>query len=265
VAVEQKAIPSFSADRSSGCSPLTIQFSNSSLAPANSFYRWDFGDGTISTDFNTIHSFNLPDFYTVRLYVVTPAGCVQSFNMPFIEVLSSPVASFGADPFTADIRNPYIKFRDESSDQIRSWEWNFGDGNGYSKIQNPSYIYKAAGDYMVNLVVTNNNGCHDSTTRFVHIGEIDYEIWIPNSFTPNGDGLNDVFNVTEIGVSDFEMVIFNRWGDAVFKTTDPQAGWNGKLNGNQSDCESDVYGYVITVKDRDSVKHIYRNKLKLLR
>ena len=99
----------------------------------------------------------------------------------------------------------------------------------------------------------------------MQIKDINFEVWLPNSFTPNGDGVNDLFSVNGIGLSEFKMIIVNRWNKTVFESNDPGTGWNGKENGTGADCKEDVYCYKIVIKDPYSFKHIYENKIKLIR
>ena len=115
-------------------------------------------------------------------------------------------------------------------DAIR-WNWTFG--NEYSTfIQNPSYTFQDTGQYPVRLVVTNNIGCKDSLTLLVDVEPI-VTYFLPNAFTPNNDGKNDEFigKGQFYGIKDFKFKIWNRWGELIFETNNPEEGWNGTYKG----------------------------------
>jgi gliding motility-associated-like protein len=131
------------------------------------------------------------------------------------------------------------------NDGITSSIWSIdGDTVSYDNIL--TYQFDGLGDHLVGLTAINYIGCTDYTEQVVNSSAI---VYIPTAFTPNGDGINDVFKVEVNSVQSYEIVIFNRWGDVVFQSTDPNQVWLGDFKGTQEYFDPNgVYNYRITVK-----------------
>ncbi|MBI5669851.1 MAG: PKD domain-containing protein [Chloroflexi bacterium] len=164
ITVEDPVIPppvaAFRTDKSSGDAPLAVQFINQSTGQMQSF-NWDFGDGTTSTDANPAHTYNNPGTYTARLTVVGPGG--QNTAQQIITVTqkpNAPVAGFVATP-TSGNAPLTVQFTNQSTGQITSYRWDFGDGT-QSDTQNPSHTYATPGTYTVTLTVTGPGGTDDA-------------------------------------------------------------------------------------------------------
>ncbi len=128
-------------------------------------------------------------------------------------------------------------------DKQVSWDWYFISNKGYfSSQQNPSYMFSDAGTYLVAMVVTNTWGCADTIIKKIVI-DSDLKLYVPNAFTPNGDGLNDIFQPKGRGLQKYTMAVFDRWANKVFETNDFSVGWDGSLRGNS--CTDDVYVWKI--------------------
>ncbi len=160
------------------------------------------------------------------MIIVTDSSSVGCTSVPdtcFVTVYPSPTALF--DTTSTGVWHNTWNFADLSTGgPITSWYWNFGDST-YSNQQNPTHIYNAAGTYTVTLIVTNSNGCIDTLVTTVTVNE---GILIPNVFSPNGDGWNDQFYISNSGVKEFSIEIFNRWGTKIFETTAPEIRWDGR-------------------------------------
>jgi gliding motility-associated-like protein len=159
-------------------------------------------------------------------------------------------------------QNGTVSFIDLSTG-ASNWNWNFGEGSS-STNQNPIYQYPEDGDYSVVLLVTDDFGCIDSTTiSFTINGDMD--IWIPSSFTPNGDGINDVFKPSGNGYSldGYQMVIYNRWGQQVFISTQFDKGWDGRVKGEELDINA-VFTYRILIRDILGKDHVYVGRVTTL-
>ena len=144
------------------------------------------------------------------------------------------------------------------------WLWSFGDGN-ISTEQNPSNQYTEVDTYIVQLIVTDDRGCID--TAFYEIKVIiPFHFYIPNSFTPNSNGTNEVFAPKGEGVLEegYEMLIYNRWGNLLFRTTEPYGSWDGRdKNGNL--LPTGVYVYTIKLKTSERKTKTYKGEITLLR
>jgi gliding motility-associated-like protein len=268
-------VVSFSADTVKGCSPLCTNFSDVSNDPnyALDRWHWDFGDGDTDDVSSPRHCFNSPGLYGVTLTVKDNKGCTNKLTIPnMIEVYTSPVPSFVMSPQPTTILNPNIQFSDRSTDQygpISAWQWNFNDPlsggvNDLSNLQNPMHQYGDTGIYCVNLTVTNIHGCKDSVTQCVVISN-NYSLYIPDAFTPNGDGLNDVFLPKGEAVQQYSMYIFDRWGTMIYYTNDINKGWDGTVNGGSKICPTDTYVYEINVTDGFNNTHSYIGKVTLIK
>jgi len=215
-----------------GCPPIDIEFSNLSK-PVDSTYKisWDFGDSTTSNSFKPIHSYSKVGVYSVSVELLSPIGCktFKKFNN-LIRIASNPIAEFDFSP-NSNITNlnPKVDFTDNSVGAT-SWNWSFGEQlERYSILKNPTYTFKDTGLHNIRLLITDKNGCTDSITKLIDvIPEI--RLYMPNAFTPNGDGLNDYLlpNGFYYGMKNYSFSIWNRWGEKIFETNDVNESWNGR-------------------------------------
>lgn len=172
-------------------------------------------------------------------YTNPSTGCVNFTSTPTL-VVAKPTADFHATPMEASLIDPVIAVTDESL-LADSWSWNFGDNLDLFTNQNESHTFADTGTYTITLIVT-NNGCLDTLSEDVRIVP-EFLFFMPTAFTPNGDSQNDFFGPQGAGVSSFEMVIFDRWGNALYQTTDMKKPWDGK------GASQGVYIYKIKAKD----------------
>lgn len=232
--------PSIFVDGSSVNTPSTI-----------SEYSWDFGDLQNSNAANPEHVYETSGTYIVTLTVTTSDGCSSSFQQDAF-VAPSPVADFEYAPLEIPVTNPTVQFTNTSTG-ADFYTWSFGFENETSTLENPEFTYpQSPNNYQVKLYATNIFGCIDSVTRQVVISSgVTY--YVPNSFTPNGDGINDQFIpiLTEgLDLNVYEFKIYNRWGEVVFSTTDALQGWDGKFDG--SNVEYGTYVWTLRVAHSDS-------------
>lgn len=248
-----------------GCAPFLMQFTDSSIVGTPASYLWDFGDGTSSTLSNPSHLYSNVGVYNVTLTITTVAGCIgtSTFFVPaMVTTTPSPVANFTGTPTQTSIFEPWISFTDLSSGEIK-WFYSFGDGQT-DTIPNPMHTYGYAGIFNVMEVVTNQFGCTD--TAYFPITIIpEYRFWIPNAFTPfNNDDINLVFMPVVLGVTDYEFLIFDRWGQLIFETQDIKKGWDGTYKGNK--CQIDIYVWKITYTDViDLLQHTHIGHVTLVK
>jgi len=260
VTVNPMPVPALSADVTSGCAPLCVTFSDLSTLASGTItaWGWDFGDNTTATQQNPpVHCYNTPGVYTVVLTVTTSAGCTQTITMPgYISVFAMPVADFGAGPQPTTVLNPTITFTD-SSTNAAAWLWSFGDILGSSSAQqNPTFSYTDVDCYQVILEVTSVGGCVDTSMQTVCIGP-DVSIYVPNTFTPDENGINDMFLPVTFGIDpdQYELWIFDRWGNMIFYSDELNEGWDGRVQGNSDICQVDTYVWKIKCKDLLGKKH----------
>lgn len=159
-------------------------------------------------------------------------------------------ASFNASSNVVSIANPLVYFTNTSTGAT-NYFWNFGDVSASNATTiNSSFNFPDTGCYAVKLWAYNELGCYDTAQTIVCV-EGDFTFYVPNCFTPNGDGHNEIFYPlgTEIDISSFEMYIFDRWGNQIFKSTNINIGWNGNVNGGNEMAQQDVYVWKIKLKD----------------
>ena len=230
-----------------GCNPVDVFLNNLSF-PIDSTYDifWDLGDGNTSTDLSPTNTYLEPGIFSVSVDIVSPIGCEASRGFPnLIRVLESPIADFTCDPMEANNFDRTVNFTDLSTN-AQGWQWDFG-GVGSSFVQNPTFEFPDTGIYRVLLTsfhpVTN---CPDTISKLLDVVP-SVEINFPNAFTPNNDSSNDLFlGVGFFGVVNYQMSIYNRWGQLVFETTNPREGWNGMEFNSGPQAPQGVYVYKVT-------------------
>lgn len=230
--------PLISADIVDGCYPIDVNFTNNTLPTMIASCLWNFGDGTSSTDCgDQFHTYDEAGVYDISLTVTSPDGCVgDTTYVALIETYEYPKADFGIFPNPINVFEPTAIMYDSSSSDVTSYEWAFGENGilGSSAVQNPSFTFPDDGpdSFDVTLIVTNQNGCKDTADNVVVMNGV-YNFYVPSGFTPNGDGVNDVFFPKGEGVDplDYEMYIFDRWGRKVFETSDATKTWDGTYLG----------------------------------
>ncbi len=259
---------------STGCEPFTAQFIiNSDIGD---FFEFDTDcDGTpeYSGPNNTFNfTYNQNGIYDVCIHVVnTITGCDTSLFIPeMIEVFDLPQAFFTANPEQTSILNPNIEFIDGSVGGF-NYNWNFGDNNSSAgtindliigdsltsgSITNPTHIYTDTGVYTITLIISNDEGCSDTYQQSIHV-EGDYILFAPSAFTPNGDGKNDIFFPQGVGIyrDHYEFYIFNRWGELIFESYNPEVGWDGTYMNKT--VQIDAYVWIIRTWDHNDKPHEY--------
>jgi gliding motility-associated-like protein len=210
--------------------------------------------------------------YTITLVVQNPVtGCVKSMTKTdYIEVFPQPVASFYANPSVASILDPNINFVNTSQGAV-SYMWDFGDpaatnGSNNSILTDPSHLYMYTGEYAVNLIATSNKGCVDIARIVVEI-KPDFALYIPNAFTPDENGRNDVFQPLGVGIDEdnYRMDIFDRWGENIFSSNNFRKGWDGSVKGGSKMAPQGVYIYKLQVTDTQGGKHPYVGHVTVIR
>ncbi len=234
-----------------GCAPADIFFDNLSF-PIDDTYDifWDFDDGADgSTEISPWHTFNEVGVYSVAVDITSPIGCTTDtlFN-DLITIVEDAVAGFDYTPDQPSSLLPTVDFIDESQRGAGVY-WDFGDG-GFSSQWNPTHTYQDTGIVQVMQIVTHINGCKDTLIKTIDIiPEVRY--YLPNAFTPNFDSTNDEYFGVGIldGATNFEMTIWNRWGEQIFQTNDPKEGWNGTKNNVGKQLPNGVYLVHVTYKE----------------
>ncbi len=242
------AIPT---NTTSGCNPLTIEY-NSTLVNTGTA-SWNFGDGNFGTGFPSTHTYTVPGVYTAVLSYTDAVGCVNTaVASSTVEVYEVPVAAFDASPDVASVVEANVQFTNQTSNlNDNTYEWNIGDLSSSTET-NPIYLFTNSGEYFVTLIATSSHGCQNTAIKKVTVTP-DVVLYVPNSFTPNGDGLNDQFQVflppTGVDYSTFSLTVYDRWGEVIYKTNDVNNFWTGAKNNSGNILKQETYIWKVSFKD----------------
>jgi gliding motility-associated-like protein len=245
-------IPQWTPDVVKGCDSLTVTFTNSSIT--GDTYLWTFGDGSTSTATNPTHTF-YNGYWNVTLTVTSPFGCVDSRTVSGqIQVIPAPIADFYIleNPTTPIVLSKATFHFINTSQFATYYWWEFGDGNS-STVVNPVYTYETDDTFAIQLIAVNDFGCADTANYYPLEIVPDGELFVPNAFSPNGDNLNETFDIGGVSVTDFNIDLFDRWGKVIFSTKDMQSGWDGYIN--DYPAPEGVYAFKIKATFQDG--HTY--------
>ena len=236
-----------------GCAPQTINFSIASPVLTEAYsISWDFGDGAQQAGLGVSHTYSNVGSYTPMLNIGAPNGCFLDSTLSTIVVEEAPVADFTFSPLQPNSLEPEVSFTNQSQG-ASDYNWSFANIGSSAEV-NPVFRFPdSAGTYPVRLVVTHPNGCTDTLEQLITLQAIN-DLYLPNAFSPNGDGVNDIFQAFGPlgGKNDFIMEVFDRWGGRVFSSTDPSSGWNGQMNNAGESLPMGVYVYYLTFKDTEN-------------
>ena len=198
-------------------------------------YLWDFGDGATSTQVAPTHVYTAKQGqFTVKLTAFNSLGCPQtSVLTDYIKIIGPPVADFSISPAAViSIPENTFKFTNESTNSPQTYQWSFGDGVS-SNLKDPTHMYADTGKYLVKLKVFNEQGCVDSTQKYVQIMGVPGYLYVPNSFIPGGTSLAlQKFTAIGVGIKSWRMSIYNKLGQVIWETTQlsdgkPVESWDG--------------------------------------
>ena len=255
----------FQAGPWTGCPPHSVSFTNMSTTETVTTYTWDFGDGSTSNAVSTSHMYMSPGVYPITLTMETGGYCVRTLELDgphAVEILPVPVAAIDVTPNQVDILNPVV-WVEYLGDQNVDCYYSFGDGGGIEGC-NGQYIYNDGGTFTITQTVVNEFGCTNTAEGQVSVsGSVFYA---PTAFTPDGDGLNDVWLPVVRGVSNYALRITNRWGELVFETNDPEEPWLGQMGTDgQHYCPNGVYLYRAVYFDQVGYPRVAEGHLHVAR
>jgi gliding motility-associated-like protein len=237
-----------------------IEFVDKSIVPSSSIkkYLWQFGDNDTSMLKQPKHTYLLSDTFNVKLRITTGYNCDYDTSDRVV-VYPVPTASFKTDPDQGTIVNPEIQITDMSigSDTLI---YDLGDGKT-SMMRNLANSYPDSGVFTLRQTVWNIYGCRDTFIKTITIRYL-YVFNAPTAFSPNSDGINDFYAPGGIGIKYYEMNIFNRWGEMVYRT-DNSTPWDGKYMGN--DVMEGMYAVTFKVRDFKGRWHFLKTSFLLLR
>lgn len=266
----------------SGCVPLCHTFTDHSVSTDGLLtqWSWNFSGGVpnISSSQNPGEiCYAIPGSFDASLFIASSFGCTayRSFKN-FIKVYSNPTADFNFNSELVGLNSPTITFNDQSSHNVVQWSWNFGDSsasfNG-DTVETHSYSSITGNDFyqfIASLVVTTAHGCKDSISKPLEI-KPEFTFFAPNAFTPNGDNDNNLFYAKGLGIKNYDIAVYDRWGLKIWSCHQQGSNipwdyfgnegmsssckWDGTLNGQN--VQQDVYVWKANVSDVFGKNHVY--------
>jgi gliding motility-associated-like protein len=251
-----------------GCETVETTFFNTTdPSTFSGTCLWDFGDGNTSFDCEQpVHIYTETGCYDVTLTVYSNEGCPSSAtNSNMVCVQDGPIADFTFDPLEVDFENPITSFINQS-ENASTYSWTFGE-LGTSTLINPKFTFPQENSetYEVCLVANSALGCSDTICKNIYVNA-EMFVYVPNAFTPDGDNINDILYVVgnDLHSYNFEFLIFNRWGNRIFESNNPDKGWNGTYNGRM--VQQGVYVWRLSLRKKNSSEsHVFNGHVTLLR
>jgi large repetitive protein len=248
-----KPVAAFTPLTTSGCNPVTVQFTN--LSTNSTSYSWTFTDGTSSSLASPSHTFSGPGVYGATLISTSNGTCSDTFSVAsLVTVFPEPVAAFNYNQVVVDeTPDGTISFTNLSTNSI-NYLWSFGDGDTSSAI-NPVHQYSAVGDYLLTLIASNQFGCIDTISDVV-VPDYFEGLFVPNAFiagSPDPD--LKYFLPKGKSLKEYKLMIYDTWGALMWESTllnadgSPAEGWDGTYLGQP--CHQDVYVWKIEARFLD--------------
>jgi gliding motility-associated-like protein len=261
---------SFQIDNQLGCDPHYVLMTSDFIEYQHiESMLWDFGDGTTAnTMASANHEYSEGGSYYPTLEITDDNGCVvkDTLEMP-VRVWPTPIAQFNVDEELILLPNTEFIFENNTLNG-ESYLWTF-DAYGTSSAIDTAFTFPPAteGNYQVKLLAYNQYGCTDSTYLQVVVEE-EIDLFVPNAFTPDGDGINDVWQLKGAGFQKdaYICAIFNRWGEKLFESSDPDDVWTGNYIGGGVFVPDGVYFYTITIRDtQNDINHLFEGHITIVR
>jgi len=247
------------------CTGADVKFKGSGVGTITK-YQWavDSTNGVTilpnDTTQNVIVNFTKPGTYTVTLYVTRNPGGLDS-SKKIITVIQSATALFATSSITTGVPQS-VSFTNGSINAPNGYVWNFGD-NGTSVQTNPLHTFVTAAAYTVTLIAYGNHWCNDTLSSPLIVVDT-AGLTMPNVFTPNGDGINDVFAPNAHGLKTLDCTIYDRWGAKVIDMDINLEYWDGYTTSGMA-CTAGTYFYTVTATDLNGKSYNLKGFIQLIR
>jgi gliding motility-associated-like protein len=257
--VNKAPVPNLNLNKNNQCEPFCFIY-DSKVKNQSQFVSYNFNGSDHLGD--SINVCLKAGQYTLNITTIGNNGCKETFLYPTpIVVYEKPVADFKWNPGTPNtVSDNHVIFYPSEYKDVNVWTWEingtmFGD-------KTPTYVFDTQGSYPISLMVTTIHGCKDTLTKVLSIKD-EFLLFMPNIFTPNGDGLNDVLNAKGLGIKTFDLTVFDRWGEVIFMSNDINKAWDGTFKGVM--CQDDIYVWKIDAVDMNSMKHTKTGHVTLMK
>ncbi len=232
-----------------------VVFSNTSIN-GNGAY-WSFGDNSASYDNDPVHYYASQGIYTVYLTSSPNMPCLNTTKQVIEIKYNSVTADF-------DFTNPALTYNANFinlSKNAQTFFWDFYDGTSSTQFE-PTHTYEQVGSYTVCLAAINYMGCTDTLCKKIDV-DAGWTFYVPNTFSPNDDKLNDIFYAYGTNIKDFKISVFDRWGEEIFNSSEIEYGWNGTFRGLP--VQDDIYIWKAEFNDLKNKNHSLTGHIQVLR
>jgi len=251
----------FTASGTSGCAPFDVALSaNFSTADTDVIYSW-FIDGVATGNSPILnYTFESQGCYDIQLDINSTNFCLSSTEaIDYVCVLPEPISQFTANPTVLTSPTQLVSFTNQSVNSAQ-YIWDFGNGNSSSNT-NPDYSITINNDFLeVFLTAISDEGCESTSSLILTLNET-YDLYVPNTFTPDSDEHNQTWGPVFLEGFDkfnFQLLVFNRWGEMVWESKDADARWDGTYSKSPYMCPDGIYTWKILYKQKDTDEKITR-------
>jgi gliding motility-associated-like protein len=231
-----------------GCPGTYVKFDATATAETPVFFIWNLGDDITSTQPDPLQLYENPGTYNVSMHAYTTSGCVADIHINLNDAVTihpAPTSGFIVQPDIITIDDPTVYVIDSTGTGV-TCIYQFSDGGSFEGFQG-NYTFSEFGRQSITQIITNEFGCTSTATGFINIGGTVF--FLPNSFTPDSDGINDAWLPSAIGVAEYNVRIYDRWGELFFESNDVKEPWQGNKRGSQYFVQDGIYNYIVTYQD----------------
>jgi gliding motility-associated-like protein len=252
----------FTAAPLSGCPPINLSTVNNTISNGSTIKNWDWQIGTTHyNEFAPSTTLTESGLYDIFIQATTSDNCiVDTLVQNYVDVYPMPEPVIYAPVTSYELTDDEMNLYNQSS-QAATYEWSL-----YNQLVSDNYdlVYPVTdtGHYLFQLMAITSYGCKDSTEIMITVNP-SFALYFPAAFTPNESGYNDTFEPKGYGIHEFEMLIFDRWGNLIFTSNDLIKGWDGMYKGQPA--ISDVYVYKCKIRDISKNAHYYTGAFTLVR
>lgn len=258
IGIDSIPIVAFEAFPSQGCAPLEVQLINQSIGNTFIDYTWEFTNGSMAIGDSSTLWFTQVGCYDAQFTVMSTLGCTYStIQQNAICTYPVPIAAFNNPNSSLSTIYNAGTFSNLSQG-ANSFLWNFGDGSTNDFEENPYHEFPIleGGTYPITLIATNAYGCSDTAFQQIIITD-ELAFYIPNAFTPDGDQFNNVWKPVFSDINDpqnYRAMIYNRWGEILWESYNPQVGWDGTYGDKGIPVQDDIYIYEVSFGYKNNAK-----------
>lgn len=248
-----------------GCAPVSGTLEAQTTHAYGPTFLWYLGDSLVSLNSSAEITITEQNNAEVKLVMMTDSMCIDTITitaLEMIDVFEKPQASFNVTPTEVDLYDPVVFLYDSTESNLWS---SFLLNDSLISTRDSTFIrLPDSGDYTIAQVVLHPNGCADTLYKTIRV-KPPFLVFIPNTFSPNGDGINDLWLPSVFHSQQYQLAVYDRWGSLIFETTDPSHPWDGLEQNSGRPMPIGTYGYMIYVENPDGSDYRRAGTLQLIR